>query len=191
MPHRRLIRCGEHASKDGEGEPSAKAPAPRDEKTVPLLAVGRVRHRSAKGGSARPANTISPPAAGPATAPSMVLAPAQSVLNGASPARSAASSPPTAVAREGALDVSEEAELIARAHASLDAGATDETLRSLYLHERKFQHPRLSEEREILFVRTFAAAHRTTEARQRFARFTKAYPSSRAIPSLAILLGDD
>ncbi len=96
---------------------------------------------------------------------------------------------PPPEAKETELEASEEAGLIARAGASLDAGATAEALRLLYLHERQFQHPRLSEDREILLVRTFAAANRTTEARQRFVRFTKAYPSSPAIPSLAGLVG--
>lgn len=97
-----------------------------------------------------------------------------------SPMQSAKSAADADTARE----VSEEAELIARARALLDAGEPDAALRSLYLHERKFQQPRLSEEREILFVRALAATHRRTEARQRLVRFTKAYPSNRAIPSL-------
>jgi hypothetical protein len=59
------------------------------------------------------------------------------------------------------------------------------------LHERKFQRPRLSEEREILFVRALAARGHMVEARQRFVRFQKAYPASHAIASLASLLPDD
>jgi hypothetical protein len=49
----------------------------------------------------------------------------------------------------------------------------------------------LSEQREILFVQALIAAHRTTEARQRFVRFAKAYPSSPAIATLATLVGDE
>jgi hypothetical protein len=98
---------------------------------------------------------------------------------------------PTAETEAGAQETSDEAELIARARASLDAGATDAALRALYLHERQFQHPKLSEQREILFVQTFAAAHRMTEARQRFVRFKKAYPDSPSIPALARLVESD
>lgn len=121
------------------------------------------------------------------TVPSSASPPSPAVANGGG----AVTNGPALDADAGALEASDEAELISRARASLEAGGTDVALQSLYLHERQFQHPRLSEQREILFVQTFALAHRQTEARQRFVRFKKAYPASPSISSLARLVEVD
>lgn len=102
-----------------------------------------------------------------------------------------ASASPTSDAAVTEPEAAEEVALIARARAALAAGDTDPALHDLYLHERQFQHPKLSEEREILFVQALAAAHRPDEARKRFVRFEKAYPASSALSSLRRLFGDE
>jgi len=161
-------RASSHAQSAGSG-PGGEAP------TIATRAAGT-------SGSAAPVAS----SAGPAVVgiPAIPIEDLPTVPSTAPPATNR----PAVQAEAGALETSDEAELIARARASLAAGATDAALQSLYLHERQFQHPRLSEQREILFVQTFAAAHSAAEARLRFARFKKAYPDSPAIPSLARLV---
>jgi hypothetical protein len=155
--------------------------------------MGSARAAGAAESAAPVASSASPAGLG---IPAVSVEDLPTVPSPAAPAPAPAPAPPStdrpAVQVEpSALENSDEAELIARVRASLTAGATDAALQSLYLHERQFQHPRLSEQREILFVQTFAAAHRAAEARQRFVRFKKAYPDSPAIPSLAHLVEGD
>lgn len=156
--------------------------------------------------SRRPVPLVPPAAPSPAQGPTTLPEPAPrmppespppaaaATAVGSAAVKRAAPPPPTASSvddtRTMELDASEEAALIARAGDALAAGSAEDALRLLQLHERKFQHPRLTEQREVLFVRSLVAAQRTTEARQRFVRLTKAYPSSPETDSLQRLVGE-
>lgn len=165
-------RAASSARSGGSGPP-VQAPGIGGRAASPAESAAPVPSSTGPETTAIPAVAVGdlPPVA-PATPPSSPLAATRTLVD----------------SEAGALEASDEAELITRARASLAAGATDAALQSLYLHERQFQHPKLSEQREILFVQTFAAAHRATEARQRFVRFKKAYANSPAIPALGRLV---
>jgi hypothetical protein len=85
---------------------------------------------------------------------------------------------PNASATPAQPQLSIERALLDRARKALGAGSLDEAQQALDEHERRFSSGLLSEEREALTIKLFAAMGRGGDARARGAQFRERFPNS-------------
>jgi RNA polymerase sigma-70 factor (ECF subfamily) len=76
-----------------------------------------------------------------------------------------------------ASGVNAEAQTIVQARTALAGGRTDDALRALMSHERRFPDGQLAEERDVLLVETYLAAGRFDVVRDRIATYRQTYPN--------------
>ena len=88
-----------------------------------------------------------------------------------------------------AQELSAERALLDGARRALGAGTNDEARQALEDHERRFPSGLLTEEREALTIKLFAATGRRDEARDRKARFRERFPNSLFGPAVDEALG--
>jgi outer membrane protein assembly factor BamD (BamD/ComL family) len=98
----------------------------------------------------------------PADAPVLVVAAPADASPAPRPAAAKATSNP-------------EAQLVERARVALRRGATDEALRTLMSHERRFPAGQLAEERDVLVVEAYLAAGNLSLARERLDHYRSSY----------------
>ncbi|MDQ3370582.1 MAG: outer membrane protein assembly factor BamD, partial [Myxococcota bacterium] len=83
--------------------------------------------------------------------------------------------PPVAPGRPGP-GTDPEAQVIERARVALARGRTDDALRTLMSHERRFPAGQLAEERDVLLIEAYVAAGDLRLARDRIAHYRATYP---------------
>ncbi len=114
-----------------------------------------------------------------AVAPPSATAPSATVVLGTLSAPSASSR-----ARPRDVHLAEERALLEVARTALARGQPDAAFASLEKHKQTFPSGRLVEEREVLAIEALAELGRGPEARERAARFRRAYPESILLPAV-------
>lgn len=73
--------------------------------------------------------------------------------------------------------VDAEAQTIVQARSALAQGRTDDALRALMSHERRFPNGQLAEERDVLLIESYLAAGRLEIVRDRIASYRHDHPT--------------
>lgn len=102
----------------------------------------------------------------------------------------AAHAAPSSTVDRGPGTLTREREVLDAARAALTHGQLGEALAALHEHETKWPHGALEEEREAMTVQALVAAGRTTAARERAAKFRRAFPSSMLIEVVSAAMAD-
>jgi hypothetical protein len=146
----------------------ATPPAPTDAPSAPVDPPPAAAEKSA---------ALEVPSAASSSAPVSAAVPAHA----ASPVAKASNAEPAA-GRD--TELAAERALLEEARTAVAQGHGAEALDAVERHGRAHPGGRLSEEREALRIRALVAAGRTSEARERAARFKAAFPKSLLLPAV-------
>lgn len=135
-------------------------------------------------GKAQPALAPTQPATAPTALPPAVPRSPLPTAPTAPPAGHAIGATSPAPARSARADLAEEQALIERARSHLAHRQWEQALFALRQHHLRHSRGQLSEEREVLWIRTLITKGERRAAGERAERFRRAYPRSIFLPAI-------